>query len=320
MKVNAIVRSIGLGLFLLLQQCTPQSISLSPSTGDWNIRAELEGPARSAAVSFTIGNIAYIGTGLDVSNNSLADFWKYDPSRNAWTQVADFPGKARSEAVAFATRSKKGYLGTGMDAQGNLLRDFYEYDPTTNAWKRIADFSGSARRSATAFSMYDLGFVALGFDGSERADLWRYNSSANQWTERKYIGGPARVGAAAFVINNLAYVGAGSSQNVNLSDFWMYDPDNNIWTQRRNIPDAISASSGAVGFSIDNTGYFVTGSGGRQVLVYNSVTDFWTEQRPFEGSSRSKAVGFAIGQKGYITTGSNGNTRFDDLWEFDPTY
>ncbi|MVM41279.1 galactose oxidase [Spirosoma sp. HMF3257] len=312
--------SLSLALLFLLQHCSQRNITVGPLTGDWVSRAELEGPARSGAVSFTIDNVAYFGTGLDVSNNALADFWKYDPSQNAWTQVAYFPGKARSEAVAFATREKKGYLGTGIDAQGNLLRDFYEYDPTTNAWKRIADFSGSARRSATAFSLYDLGFVALGFDGSERADLWRYNPSGNQWTERQYLGGPARVGAAVFVINNLAYVGAGSSQSVGLNDFWMYDPDTNIWTPRSNIPDATHLNTYSVGFAINNIGYFVAGSTGKGVVAYSPVNDSWTELPPFEGSARTKAVGFSIGQKGYVTTGSNGTARFDDLWEFEPGY
>lgn len=320
MKVNCILFSLCVALLLLLQHCTPSDSTVRPLLGNWDLRAELEGVARSSAVSFTIGNLAFIGTGLDVANNALADFWQYDPARNAWTQLADFPGKARSEAVAFATRQKKGYLGTGIDAQGNLLRDFYEYDPTTNAWKRIADFSGSARRSATAFSLYDLGFVALGFDGSERADLWRYSPSTNQWTERQYIGGPARVGATAFVINNIAYVGGGSAQDSNLNDFWMYNSDTNNWTSRRSIPEVTRSNSYGSGFSINAVGYLLVGTDRKGVLAYRPEDDSWTELQPFEGSTRTKAVGFSSGQKGYITTGATGKTRFDDLWEFDPGY
>ena len=318
MKVSGIPIGLSVGLSLLLQQCIQNSIPIYSLIGEWSRRAELEGPARSGAVAFTIGTMAYVGTGLDVSNNSLVDFWKYDPATDTWTQEANFPGKARSEAVAFAI-GPKGYLGTGIDAQATLLRDFYEYDPDANIWKHLTDFEGTARRSAVAFNLNDQGFVALGFDGSERADVWRYNSSTDNWTPRKYFGGSARIGAATFVLNNLAYVGAGTSQNVNQNDFWMYDPDKDVWAQRQNLSHTDISASYNVGFSIINTGYFIGGSSGKQVWGYNPTDDSWTQKKPFDGPSRTKALGFAIGSKGYVTTGGGYvNARFDDLWEFDP--
>ena len=73
-----------------------------------------------------------------------ADFWEYDPVKNSWTQKADFPGVARSQAVGFGTDTK-GYIGTGWEGKYRL-KDFYEYNPASNIWTRKADFGGSARR------------------------------------------------------------------------------------------------------------------------------------------------------------------------------
>src|SRR4249919_3048148 len=62
---------------------------------------------RGSAVSFSIGNKGYIGTG-----DSYNDFWEYDPATNVWTQKADFGGKGRDWATGFSI-GNKGYIGTG---------------------------------------------------------------------------------------------------------------------------------------------------------------------------------------------------------------
>ena len=69
--------------------------------------SQLNGPARSEAVSFVINNLAYIGTGWDGLNTRFTDFWKYDPVGNVWSQVTSMPDStARSSAVAFAANNK----------------------------------------------------------------------------------------------------------------------------------------------------------------------------------------------------------------------
>ena len=103
--------------------------------------SQLNGPARSEAVSFVIGNFAYVGTGWDGLNTRYNDFWKYDPVNNIWSQVTSMPDSTdRSSAVAFATAGK-GYVGTGYNGF-NYLSDFYEYDPATGNWTRKADYPG----------------------------------------------------------------------------------------------------------------------------------------------------------------------------------
>lgn len=301
---------------LLLQACIGETTTIA-QLGDWTVHSEFEGIARNAAVTFTIGNIAYLGTGVDASGQSLRDFWQYDPTTNSWSQRANFPGKARSEAVAFSV-GPKGYIGTGVDgSSGTLLRDFYQYDPVVNTWKQVADFGGSARRSAVAFSSGAMGFVTTGFDGQEQRDLWAYDPSTDAWIRKADFGGSARLGAATFVINNLAYVGTGLTNAVYQTDFWSYDPTKNTWTKRQPVPDEGASVGYGVSFAVNGIGYLVPG-GDTRLFAYNPDLDSWTTTASFEGAARSKAVGFAIGSKGYVSLGTRGTTSFDDLWAFDP--
>jgi N-acetylneuraminic acid mutarotase len=49
-------------------------------TNIWTRKADLEGDGRNSAIGFSIGDKGYIGTGFNlVLENSLQDFWEYDP-------------------------------------------------------------------------------------------------------------------------------------------------------------------------------------------------------------------------------------------------
>src|SRR5215467_56083 len=124
--------------------------------GNWVTRSQLNGPARSEAVGFTIGDFAYLGTGWDGLNKRYSDFWRYDPGADAWTQIASLPDSAARSSASAAAADGKGYVGTGYDGF-NYLRDFWEYDPTGAAWTKKADFPGSARYEAVGFGIDGFG-------------------------------------------------------------------------------------------------------------------------------------------------------------------
>ena len=325
-RVNWILGLVGIAWTGALIGCSGASETVT-TLGDWVQRSQLEGTSRSGASSFVVGNIAYMGTGADASNNRLKDFWAYDPARNAWTQKADFGGSARFVGVGFAVGTR-GYIGTGIDANSSRLKDFWEYNPATNAWRQVADFAGTARQEAVAFAIGNKGYVTTGFDGNYLKDMWSYDPTANAWAKVASYGGFKRKGAAAFVINNLAYVGTGSNNNIGQKDWYVYDPaqgSEGLWTQKLDFTTDQSSSitrTNGIGFAVGTKGYLVTGDGSsssRDVWEYDPTTDVWTTRGVFEGAPRSYGVGFAIGNKGYITTGINGSSRFDDLWDFDPT-
>ena len=66
----------------------------------WFSEAEIEGlnfpgDARNSAVSFVIGDTAYVGTGGN-SDTTTTSFWKYVPSTKVWTRIADFTGNRKN--------------------------------------------------------------------------------------------------------------------------------------------------------------------------------------------------------------------------------
>ncbi len=123
--------------------------------------------ARYGAISFTLGNKAYVGTGRDANNNFLNDLWSFDPNANPqWVQEANLPGSVRDGAVAF-TLGNKAYVGIGTGADGNYLNDFWSFDGTT--WERVNDdLPGALRSNAIAFTLGNKAYVGTGQGGSEK--------------------------------------------------------------------------------------------------------------------------------------------------------
>jgi N-acetylneuraminic acid mutarotase len=322
LRINWVLGALCVAWTGLLIGCNKSETT--STLGDWKRGSDLEGVARIGGVSFVIGNIAYIGTGVNSNGERLNDFWAYNAERNTWTQPAAMTiGAARAYGVGFAVGTK-GYVGTGTNINGDRLNDFYEYDQTANTWKRIADFGGTGRYGAVAFAAANKGYVGCGNDGNYLKDFWSYNPTTAAWTKVASYGGSKRVGAAGFVINNIAYVGTGDNNGTSEGDWWAYDPAQDLWTAKNNFSvsdNATVARSNGVGFAVGNYGYITLGTvTDRIVWQYDPTADKWSSLGVFEGTARQYAIGFAINGKGYVTTGgTSSGARYDDVWIFDPT-
>ncbi len=330
-----------LGLSTLFS-CHKNSIPYTQS-GNWVTESQLNGPARSEAVSFVMNNFAYVGTGWDGLNTRFSDFWKYDPNQNVWSQVTSMPDStARSSAIAFAANGKA-YVGTGYDGF-NYKNDFYEFDPTLNVWTRKADFPGSPRYEAVAFSLANNhGYAGTGFDGSNALkDFYEYDPSVDSWTDIGFSGNK-RYGAVSFVYNNVAYVVTGVNSGTMQTDFWEYSTDSAKWTELRHINNYSSdayddgyttiARWNAAAFIANGKAYISTGENGSPYTYTWEYTfpngassgDLWAEKTPFEGPPTTGAVGFTLTSTtqggGYIATGrtSSGQASASDyLRQFFP--
>ena len=298
------------------------------TTGNWINRYEMNGNVRSEAVSFVIGDTAYVGAGYD-GTERLNDYYAYDAATNSWYQTADFPGTARNSAFAFAAAGK-GFVGSGYDGV-NKLKDFWQYDPITNVWTQKADFAGTARYDASAFGLNDKGYVVAGFDGSYLKDFWQYDPSSDSWAEKPDGIGSKRSAAVTFVYNNNAYLVTGINNGQLVTDFWKYSDTSGIWTELRKISNVSDDSydddysdiirSNASAFVIGDYAYLSTGENGGYISKtwrYEFKTDLWVRRTAFEGATRSGSVGFAVQGRGYITTGKSSSNYFDDVYEFRP--
>ncbi|MBL7865248.1 MAG: VCBS repeat-containing protein, partial [Cyclobacteriaceae bacterium] len=290
----AVLLTLAFGLFFSAK------IFAQPDT--WTQKAP--GPVSNARITFTINGKGYLGRGTA--------FYEYDPSTDAWTQKADFPGLNNSEIASFAT-STKGYVGCGRDLFGASLNDFWEYDPSTDTWTQMANFPGGIRYSPVGFAISDKGYIGFGYDGNYLADLWEYTPATNSWTQMADLTGDGREWAFAFVIAGKAYIGGGktSFSGTFANDFWEFDPITNNWTSRQPLP--YSGRWGICAFTINSKGFVV---GGNNEVVsfddtyeYNPLTDQWTPRLNFPMDVSGEYC-FSIGVKGYLAAA--------DLWEYDP--
>ena len=295
--------------------------------GNWIKKSAFDGPARSSATSFVIGDYAYIAAGY-TGDVYLKDLWAYNSNGDYWEQKADFTGVGRSSASSF-TLNNKGYVGLGYDGT-NKLKDFYQYDPSSNSWNQKTDFAGTARYAAVGFQVGGKAYFGTGYDGNYLKDFYQYDDQANTWTLVNGFSGNKRRNATVFIIADKAYLGTGVNNGVYQEDFWEFDPAADVWTRKRDIDKdtdddytyndeyAITRSN-ASSFTMSGLGYVVGGENIKTVWEYNPTTDLWVERTPLEGATRTDAVGFAINNRGFLMLGRIGSTYFDDAWEFKPT-
>jgi len=294
--------------------------------GNWIKKSAFDGPARSSATSFVIGDYAYIAAGY-TGDVYLKDLWAYNSNGDYWEQKADFTGVGRSSASSF-TLNNKGYVGLGYDGT-NKLKDFYQYDPSSNSWNQKTDFAGTARYAAVGFQVGGKAYFGTGYDGNYLKDFYQYDDQANTWTLVNGFSGNKRRNATVFIIADKAYLGTGVNNGVYQEDFWEFDPAADVWTRKRDIDKdtdddytyndeyAITRSN-ASSFTMSGLGYVVGGENIKTVWEYNPTTDLWVERTPLEGATRTDAVGFAINNRGFLMLGRIGSTYFDDAWEFKP--
>lgn len=301
--------------------------------GNWIKSSTFEGTPRGGAVSFVVGDFAYVGTGYD-GEDCLKEFYKYS-IQSGWIKIADFPGTERKEAVAFTAivdGKEMAYVGLGVDEDDNRLADFYAFDPIAETWSPAPDFMGTARQNAISFSINGVGYVGTGYgylDGKDRNYLKDFYKFDNGTWSKIAFDGEKSANAATFVINDKAYVVSGTGS---LKYVWEYDPtlisaDFNGWTRKEYLDDDNRwedvQRAEAVAFVISDRAYLATGKNGNyttEVWEYNPAKDDWTERTSLERevSAREDAVAFTLNNRGFFVTGNAGGGYLGDMWEFNP--
>ncbi len=285
---------------------------------EWAQISDYPGGERLCQITFSIGEIGYIGLGRGGLGGIPHDFYKYEPGSDQWTQLSDYPGSAGSWAVAFAIGGY-GYVGTGGGAGGTYTNEFYRYDTSDDTWTSIQALPATGRKFAFAFAINGKGYVGGGTDlnSNELDDFWEYDPATELWTQKTNFAGGKRANAIAFVIDGLGYVCGGWDDDgyPYHKDMWAYNPPTNSWTQKAEFPGG--GLNYHEGFSIGSKGYIYVDFS--QVFwEYDPSTDGWVRKADFPGLSRYDAFGFTIGHKAYIGCGWNEQNKkvLKDIWVY----
>lgn len=221
----------------------------NPATDSWTQMQSLggstgQGMERDVAMSFAIGNKAYI-VGGQGSNPYFNDTWEYDAVSNTWAQKQTFNGGGRRAGVGFAANNK-GYVGMGQSSTG-LKNDMWEYNPTSNVWTAKANFPGTARRLCAFFVINNKAYIGTGDDGTFKADMYEFDCANNVWALKAPFPGTPRYGAVGFAMYGKGYIGLGYANTLqNTDDIYEYDPISNAWIFKDNFPGSKRANATAV--------------------------------------------------------------------------
>lgn len=285
-------------------------------------KSNFAGDARHRSSSFSIGNNGYTGlghinSGIDVE---YEDFWKYDPSSDSWSQIANYPEGRCYHAASFVI-GNKAYVGTGRLENGTYSKKFFCYDPVLNSWSPIPDLPGAQRRGAVAFTVNGKGYVGTGqVSTGYSVTFYEYDPLLNQWFTKANFPGSSRTSSVAFSIGDFGYVGTGSTNSGSTNDFYQYNPVTNQWVLKAAVGPTTRQE--AVGFAVNGKGYigtgddFSSGNNFSDMWEYEPLTNIWVQTEDFAGTARRYLTAFVIGDRVYAGTGTNG-TNFKDFWMFD---
>lgn len=277
--------------------------------GTWTAKTGIS-TARSTCVGFSLDGKGYVCAGAATSTTDLKDLWQYDPSTNAWSQKADFPGDERRELAAF-TVGNYAYVGNGRNvSSGTIYKSFYKYDPGNNSWSPIADCP-SERYTSTGFSIDNMGYITCGIlPGTSRyRDLYAYNPGTNSWAKKASLPDTAMERSYACVVsaNHKAYL-MGGFNGVSVADFYEYDPANDAWTRKPNYPGGIRndcAGFSLYGYVFMGLGRDATTTNYKTWYYYSPATNKW---KAIAGHPTDNVAGhavFVIGDKAYTCAGNN---------------
>jgi hypothetical protein len=138
----------------------------------------------------------------------------------------------RQSATGFVINNYA-YVGLGACGVTNY-NNFSRYDPIANTWIAVAPFPGPGRNGAFSFTLYNRGYVGLGYNYQNNSnpytifkDFWEYEPVSDVWKQLPDFPGGKRHNGIFFSLNDRGYFGLGSDtiHNVHyMNDIWEYRP------------------------------------------------------------------------------------------------
>lgn len=198
-----------------------------PISNEWSKKADFPGDSRNQATSFAVGDNIFVGSGVSYStlgpSQAYCDFYKYNPSTDAWSQVSNIDVEncyKRYRASTFVI-DDMAYLTAGASSTGMIHT--WKYVSPTDEWIKVANFH-DARHYTSSFSLNGKGYIANGtpVGGSPRKECWMYNPLIDSWNKIDDIGHKGRYRGFAFTVSDTAYVGGGSGNNGVISEIYKF--------------------------------------------------------------------------------------------------
>ena len=276
---------------------------------------------RAAAVSFVVGEYAYVFGGRDAEGNYLNDLWRYDIANDAWTSMRETPLRSRVNATA-CVHNGIVYIGLGFNGQYSnstgYLSDWWSYNASTDTWQQLSDFP--ANTTARAISLVGDGelYVGYGFCWTYERDMYRYNIAEDMWSfidvhlDRKAFTFPTRsFGGVGTTCQNRYFAGTGfRAYSLN---WWGEFLPEGAWVKRKNVPGykrttAACAATKDFVYVIGGMHFGGVNTDGKvlsDIQQYNPSTDTWQYVGNLPDGGRMNHIAFSVGNRVYVGLGEN---------------
>lgn len=274
------------------------------------------------AVSTYKNDIYFVGGYDNVAAKEIASLYKFTPSTNTFTKLADMPVAMRLHRCVMG--AGKLYVWGGYDGTSYTSR-FYIYTISSNTWAAGTMPAAANRPGCAQAMMVNIGldvYIMGGGNGDAPSagttNAVKYNPVANTWTALPAMPGMV-INGSACVQDDKIFVAYGVNTNgtVTNKSITCYDPITNAWTTKvADITTDYGARSGAKATLFgDEIFYWGGWSDSLKMSKYSPRTNTFTDNvGTIPAQANFYSYGFKAKEKFY-TIGSLTGTEF---WVYDP--
>lgn len=256
---------------------------------------------------------------LHNNNNSIVEFYSFDPILDSYEQLADFPLQLNTHYTSFVI-DNDGYVILQDDSTQDADILLYKYDEAQNSWeqKTGTTFNNFGINSilGTGFSINNKGYFATTW-GDPEDNFKEYDPNTDSWTSKPNYPGPGGLGYDLdFTIGDIGYLAYAFDDFDIYPVLWSYNQNTENWTQLADIP-FLNASARA-SFAIGDQGYIgmFPGFGAPTFFRYTPSSNNW-EQIESCGYASGQCFSYSIGNYAYVGAGFHLDPE-KQVWRLDP--
>jgi len=225
---------------------TKTSVNTADNEGNLKLEAAGSFGARSwksPDLPISAGS-AFATDGTDIFvTRGVADvlFWKYSPTTDDWTTLANLP---RGAYYGADFTHLNGYVYAIF---GGYQTAFARYSISTNTWELLADLPDLTYSGA---SLSNDGTDIYAFRGNNSQDFYKYDVSAGTWSP--LAGAPATISTGADLVYSAGYFY--TARGANTTTFYRYSISGNSWSTMAAMPAGMNDVTNA---TTDGTKIFI---------------------------------------------------------------
>ena len=255
-------------------------------------------------------------------DNSIVEFYSYDPTLDSYEQLADFPNQLNDFYTSFVIDNEGYVLYQDFDTSDAVVL-LYKYNKIQNTWEQktsaIFDDFGFGVFNGTAFSINDKGYLAS--SGGANGNFKEYDPINDSWIAKNNYPGPSEGENLDFTIGDIGYLVFGFDDFNYYPILWSYNQNTETWTQLEDIPWSGGYIAKA-SFAIGEYGYVgINPAVGSKVFYrYLPSSNNW-ELIENCGYWTGACFSFSINDIGYVGAGSGEDPVNDgtkQVWKLDP--